>query len=178
MGKFINKIPPILLLLVLSVSGFFVGIFTIALWQENFLISENVLGQEFMYQAADLNIDKRALFFLCFGRRLRAFFLLFLLAFSSVNFFSNILFFFLNGVYVGSVMELLTIRYGIQGSLMYLLFILPHGIFYATGFLSLGCWCLKLDMVQSGIQDKKVGKMKAGLNKRIIVYAFFLVLIF
>lgn len=177
MNKFINKIPPIILLLILSVSGFLIGIFTVALWQENFLVSEQILGQEFMYRVADVTIDKRALFFLCFGKRLRAFFLLFLLAFSSVNYFTNVVFFFLNGLYIGSVMELFVIRYGVQGSLMYLSFILPHGIFYIIGFLGLGCWCLKLERVQEGWRNKKIGKIKSGLSKRNVIYAFLLVFV-
>lgn len=176
MNKVERKIPPILLIILLSVSGFFIGVFSLALWQGNFLVNDNVLGQEFMYQIADLRIDKRALFFLCFWKRLRAFFLLFLLAFSSVNLFTNVVFFFLNGLYIGSMMELFAMRYGLQGILMYLSFVLPHGIFYVIGFLSLGCWCLKMEWTQDNFVNKKIGKIKTGLNKKTLIVAFLFIL--
>ena len=177
MNKVKYRIPPILLLLILCGVGFFTGVFSMALRKGNFLVNDNVLGQEFMYQMADLRIDKRALFFLCFWKRMRAFFLLFLLAFSSVNLFTNAVFFLLNGLYIGSVMELFSMRYGLQGILMYLSFVLPQGVFYAMGFLSLGCWCLRLEWSQHGFADKKIGKIKTGLNKKTVFMAFLLILI-
>lgn len=176
MNKVERKIPPIFLLMLLSGFGFFIGVFSLALWQGNFLVSDNVLGQEFMYQIADLRIDKRALFFLCFWKRFRAFFLLFLLAFSSVNLFTNVVFFFLNGLYIGSMMELFAMRYGVQGILMYLSFVLPQGIFYVIGFLSLGCWCLKLEWTQDNFVNRKIGKIKTGLNKKTLIVAFLFIL--
>lgn len=142
LNKFRNKIPPILLIIFISILGYIAGVVTIALWQENWLVNDGILNQDFIYKIEDLNVDKRALFFLCLGKRLRAFFLLFLLAFSSVNVFSNIIYFFMSGLYIGSIMELFIIRYGMQGLLMYLSFVLPQGIFYIIGFLVLGCWCL------------------------------------
>ena len=155
MNRIKNRIPPILLILFMSVLGFITGVLTIALWQENWLVNEGILNQDFIYKIEDLNIDKRALFFLCFGKRLRAFFLLFLLAFSSVNVFTNVIFFFLNGLYIGSIMELFIIRYGMQGLLMYLFFVLPQGIFYMIGFLVLGCWCLGQERVGNERRKKK-----------------------
>jgi len=115
LNKFRGRISPILLIFIISILGFISGILTIALWQENWLITDGILNQDYIYKIEELTIDKRALFFLCMEKRLRAFFLLSLLAFSTVNIFANVLFFFLSGLYVGSVIELLTIRYGMQG---------------------------------------------------------------
>jgi len=176
LNKFKDKISPIIFILFLSILGFISGILTIAFWQENWLICDGVLGQEFVYQIEDLNINKRALFFLCMEKRLRAFFILFLLAFSTVNVFSNITFFFLHGLYIGSVMELFTIRYGIQGILVYLSMILPQGIFYIPGFLSLGCWCLNMEKIQGNVSEKKIGKLRKNMDKRRLGVAFMLVL--
>lgn len=167
MKKVINRIPPILFIFMICILGFIVGVLTIALWQENWLISNEILNQEFIYQIEDLNVDKRALFFLCLGKRLRAFFILFLLAFSTVNVFGNILFFSLNGLYVGSVMELFTIRYGMQGIMMYLSLILPHGIFYLIGFMILGCWCLNLEKNSISVSDRKIEKISSASERKI-----------
>ena len=163
MNRIKNRIPPILLILFMSILGFITGVLTIALWQENWLVNEGILNQDFIYKIEDINIDKRALFFLCFGKRLRAFFLLFLLAFSSVNVFTNVIFFFLNGLYIGSIMELFIIRYGMQGLLMYLSFVLPQGIFYMIGFLVLGCWCLG----QERVGNERVGNERRKKKEKI-----------
>lgn len=171
-----NRISPILFIIFIGVIGFITGVMTIALWQENWLISNGVLEQEFVYKIEDLNIDKRALFFLCFGKRLRAFFILFLLAFSSINVFANIIFFLLSGLYIGSIMEVFTIRYGMQGIFMYLSFTLPQGIFYILGFLSLGCWCLNLEKTQGTTVDRKMEKLRKINDKRRLVCSLVLIL--
>ncbi len=177
MKKVINRIPSILFIVTISILGFMIGVLTMSLWQENCFIKDGVLGQEFIYQIKDLNIDKRALFFLCLGKRLRAFFILFLLAFSSVNVAINIIFFFLSGLYIGSVLELFAIRYGIQGILMYLSFALPQGIFYILGFLSIGCWCLNLEKIPVTIGKRKVEKLRSFTDKRRLGFALILILI-
>lgn len=177
MNKFKGKISPILLILIISILGFITGIFTIVLWQENWLITDGILNQDFIYKIEELTIDKRALFFLCMGKRLRAFFLLFLLAFSTVNVFANILFFFLSSLYVGSVIELLTIRYGMQGILMYLSLVLPQGIFYILGYLMLGCWCLNMEKSGEGKIQKKKDKVQNFSDKGRLITAFIFVFI-
>lgn len=157
--------------------GFVSGIFTIALWQENWLITEGIFNQDFIYKIEEVMIDKRALFFLCLEKRLCAFLLLFLLAFSSVNIFSNFLFFFLHGLCVGSMMELLTICYGLQGSLMYISLVFPQGIFYMMGYLILGCWCLKMEKNGRGERRGKADKVQNIMNKGSLVTALIFVFI-
>ena len=177
MNKFKGKISPILLILIISILGFVTGIFTIVLRQENWLITDGILNQDFIYKIDELTIDKRALFFLCMEKRLRAFFLLFLLAFSTVNIFTNVLFFFLSGLYVGSVIELLTIRYGMQGILMYVSLVLPQGVFYILGYLMLGCWCLNMEKSGEGKIQKKKDKVRNISDKGRLITAFIFVFI-
>ena len=172
-----NRIPPVIWILIFSILGFFIASLAIVMQQENRLIKEGILNQEFIYDTEMLIIDKRALFFLCFGRRIRAFFLLFLLAFSSVNIFVNSIFFLGCGIYTGSIMELLAVRYGMQGIGMYFTMIFPQGIFYALGFGILGCWCLNQERVQSNIKNRKVEKLRNIKNKKAVILAFVLVLI-
>lgn len=146
-------------------------------WQENWLIGEGVLNQDFIYEIEMLKIDKRAAFFLCLGRRIRAFFLLFLLAFSSVNFIVIISFFLLNGFFVGSVVEMFAIQYGIQGIAMYFTIILPQGIFYWIGFCLLGCWCLSQEGREGSLKNQKIEKLRKIRNKRAVVVSFILILL-
>ena len=173
-GK-VYKIPSVILVLLISGFGFVTGVLTVGLGQENWLVSEKILEQDFICRINEICIDKRALFFLCLGRRLRAFFLLFLLAFSSVNVFSNVLFFFLHGLYVGSVMELFTVRYGWQGIMMYLSLVLPQGIFYVLGFVILGCWCWNLEKITITVVNRKAEKVKKVRGITRVVIAFLLI---
>ena len=177
MKRRINRVPAILLLFIIVVLGFITGVLTIALWQENWLVQEEILNKEFIFKINELNIDKRALFFLCLGKRLRAFFILFLLAFSTVNIFVNIIFFSLNGLYIGSVMELFAIRYGMQGIIMYLSLVLPHGIFYVIGFMILGCWCLNLEKNTLTALNRKIEKLKRIKDIGRIAIAMIFILI-
>lgn len=175
MNRLRNRISPIMGILFFSMLGFVIGILTIALQPENWLIKEEILNPEFIYDMENINVDKRALFFLCLGRRIRAFFLLLLLSFSSVNIFVNCIFFLISGFYVGSILEVLAIRYGMQGIGMYFTMIFPQGIFYILGFWVLGCWCLNQEKIQSNIQNKKVEKLKNIKNRKALFISFFLI---
>lgn len=177
MSKFRGRFSPILLILIISILGFVLGVLSIALCQENWLITDGILNQDYIYKIEKLTIDKRALFFLCMEKRLRAFFLLFLLAFSTVNIFANVLFFFLSSLYVGSVIELLTIQYGMQGIWMYLVLVLPQGIFYVLGYLTLGCWCLNMEKSGDGKTQKKKDKVQNFKGKGKLITAFVFVFI-
>ena len=177
MERIKSGISPIVLIVIISMIGFVAGVLTIAFWQENWLITDGILKQEFIYKIEDLMIDKRALFFLCLEKRLSAFFLLFLLAFSSVNVLNNMLFFFLQGLCMGSIMELFTIRYGIQGIGMYASLAFPQGIFYFIGYLFLGCWCLKMEKTINGEPNDKKGKVQKLRNKGHLLLSFIFVFI-
>ena len=177
MQRIRDRISPLFIISMISVCGFFTGVFTIALWQENWIITEGILNQDFIAKMEELIIDKRALFFLCLEKRLCAFFLLFLLAFSTVNVLTNVWFFFLHGLYVGSILELLTIRYGMQGTLMYLAFVFPQGIFYVIGYLMLGCWCLSVGKNRNGAQKKKIDTVYQFTYKGRLLIALIFVFI-
>ena len=170
------EIPPMILIIFAVFGGFIAGVLYIALWKENGLISEGVLNREFISDITTLKIDKRALFFLCLGKRMRAFFLLFLLSFSSVNFWVNFAFFLLSAFYAGSVVEILTIRYGMQGIAMYFTMIFPQGLCYILGFLILGCWCLKRERIESSLRERKIQKIRKIENKKAVMVSWLLIL--
>lgn len=177
MKKIRIEIPPIILITFVVFVGFIAGVLSIALWKENWLISEGILNSEFISDITELKIDKRALFFLCLGKRMRAFFLLFLLSFSSVNSWVNFAFFLLSGFFAGSVVEILTIRYGMQGIAMYFTMIFPQGLCYILGFLILGCWCLKRESIERSLRERKIQKIRKIENKKAIIISCVLILV-
>lgn len=177
MKKIRIEIPPIILIVFVVFVGFVAGVLSIALWKENWLISEGILNREFISDIITLKIDKRALFFLCLGKRMRAFFLLFLLSFSSVNLGVNFAFFLLNAFYAGSVVEILTIRYGMQGIAMYFTMVCPQGLCYILGFLILGCWCLKRERIKRSPRERKIQKIRKIENKKEVVVSWLLILV-
>lgn len=174
-GKF--KISSIAVVLIATCIGFFTGIFTISLWQENWLFQNNIMEQDFVEMIKSLSVDKRALFFLCLGKRLRAFFLLFLLSFSSINVFSVLSYFGFCGYSVGSILELLIIRYGYQGILIYFSFILPQGVFYILSALILGCWCLNNENNLKGQRNRKIQKLCQNKKKRLLLLSLIMIFI-
>ena len=173
-GKF--KVPALMVIFFISLLGFFIGVLTISLWQENLLLQNNIMEQEFWETISCLSVDKRALFFLCLEKRLGAFFLLFLLSFSSMNLIVVLFYFGYSGFAIGSIVELLVIRYGVKGLLLYLTFVFPQGLFYCLGTLILGCWCLNSEIKVKGNRNRKVEKMKYGKNKKQLFVTILLIL--
>lgn len=169
------RIPPVLFLLIILFLGILAGMLFVVLKHENWLLQEGIFNQNFMYRIENIDIDKRAYFFLCFAKRMKSFLLLFLLAFSSINFITNFIFFLVYGFSLGSMLELLVVRYGMQGMGIYLVMTLPQGIFYFCGFILLGCWCLSMEKEASYLRDKKVEKIRKIQNKRELTMAFFLI---
>jgi hypothetical protein len=113
----------------------------VCIGQEWWLTGTEFLNRDFLTELNTMEIDKRALFFLCMGRRIRAFLFLWLLSYSSLNRPVTWGYFALRGGYTGCVMETLVIRYGYRGLILYLSMVLPQGFFYALGFILLGKWC-------------------------------------
>jgi len=170
-------ITPLSYILLISFFGFITGVFFVAFKENNTFLKDGILNKEFIAGIQELSVDKRVLFFLCLGKRMRDFLLLLLLAYSSVNVFFISLFFGVQGFYIGSVMELLAIQYGIDGLFMYIKMVFPQGLFYSFGFVCLGCWCLGMEKLQTEGIKRKVEKMKNIGGLRRVLVAFLAVLI-
>ena len=177
MHKFISKIRPIFFILFFVVLGFIIGVMWVTFRKENWFLSEGILNEKFIRNMEEMDIDRRALFFICLGEKMRSFVLLFILSFSVVNFWIISLFFLISGIAVGSIIELLVIRYGMQGILMYLTMTIPHGLFYALGFAVLGCWCLKQEQNGTTIQNKKIQKVRNLKNCKALFFSFLFLVI-
>lgn len=153
---------------VLITFGFLFGVILSFLLEEKMIVEANMLNQDFLSQLDRMEIDKRALLFLCIKKRLGAFFLLWILSYSSVNKFFAGLFFGAKSIYMGSMMEILALRYGIKGIWLYLGLIMPHGVFYFIGFCMLGIWCF-----QKGNSKKNaVFHFRSKEEKILLFFAF------
>lgn len=129
---------PGLAIAALFVTGYLAGIACVCFLQDTWLQQWNFFGLKLLQQAEHFQIDKTALFFLCIRKRLSAFFLLWLLSFSSVRWISTGGFFLFSGLAAGTVMEALAIRYGIRGLGFYLALILPQALCYVPAFFTIG----------------------------------------
>ena len=137
-----KKLSPFTYISFISILGFLLGSAMVSLWQDNLLFQKNVLTPDFIYEISNLYVDKRALFFLCLKKRLRAFFVLILVSSSMWKWGIVLCFFGFHGFAVGSMVELLIIRYGWQGIILYFSATFPQNVFYVLGYSILGCWCL------------------------------------
>ena len=109
-----------------------------------------VFTPDFFYKLENVTIDKKALFILALGRQLRTFFLLLLLSSTAMK--KPLLYSYpiLQGGFIGTTMDLLLILYGLTGMGIYILLVLPHGIFY---FLSYSI--LLVQKLKEGEEEKE-----------------------
>ncbi|MDD7025844.1 MAG: stage II sporulation protein M [Lachnospiraceae bacterium] len=145
-----------LLLPLLFLLGFLSGVACICVFRDYWLTVITSLEPDFLWKIEQIDVDKSALFFLTLGKRLRAFFLLWILSYSLLKNPAATVFFFYSGACVGTVMELLAIKYGIRGLLFYLGMILPQALFYTPGYLLLGLFCLnRIRRNEEGKREKR-----------------------
>ena len=155
-----KKIPSLPCISVICTVGFLLGIVMLSLWQDNLFFQNEILNIDFINEMNHVYVDKRALFFLCMRKRLRAFFVLTIMSVSVWNLSIVLSFFAFQGFAVGAIMELLVIRYGGKGFIVYLASVFPHGILYLWGYFILGCWCLNAKTREA--DDKKKGVLLAS----------------
>lgn len=167
-----RKISPVVFLMLLSFAGFIAGVLFLSLRRENWILQQELMNQDFMDKIEKVKVDRAAYFFGCLLYRFKSFFLLFLLAFSTVNVISNVLFFSLYGFFAGVMMELLMMRYGIQGMWICLSAMLPHSVFYYWGFLQLGTWCLNMENEKTHHRVSKITKLKHIKDRKRLWLAF------
>lgn len=156
--------------------GFLAGTLWVGLGREGWLMAATWLEPDFLWKIEHISVDKRALFFLTAGKRLRAFFLLWLLSYSLFRRVGTLGYFLYGGLCAGCVMELLIIKYGITGLLFYLGLILPQALFYIPGYMLMGNFCLRrargYGMPKKAGQKKNLGR--AGLVLGILMAGAFL----
>ncbi|MGN1314186.1 MAG: stage II sporulation protein M [Lachnospiraceae bacterium] len=132
-----------IILLILFLLCFFIGLFFSSLTRESQIWDMTGLEPVYLGKIEHLSIDKGMLFFLTAGKRLRTFFLLWLLSHSVLNRPITLFSFAYWGISAGAVSELLIIKYGFKGILLYFGLVFPQTLFYMPGYLLLGNYCLK-----------------------------------
>ena len=133
-----QKIPSLPCIIFVCMFSFILGTTMVSIWQENIFFQKNIFNVEFLREISNVYIDKRALFFLCLKERLGAFFILFLVSSTIWNIVFEFSYFMLHGFAIGCVVEVLIIRYGWNGVIIYLSAVLPQCILYTIGYLILG----------------------------------------
>ena len=153
-----------------SMIGFMLGIMMISLWQDNLFFQEQILNADFIGEINNIYVDKRALFFLCLKKRLCAFFIMLLLSTSVWNITFVLSFFVFQGFAVGSIVEILIIRYGWQGLVLYFSMVFPQCICYLLGYFILGYWCLyrEKERKQSDLDKVSMGKVLVAFSLNLL----------
>ncbi len=150
-----------LLIPLLFFLGFLLGVVWMCISRDCWLTLIDRLEPDFLWKIEQIEVDKRALFFLTVGKRLGALFWFWLLSYSLFRVPLTLGFFFYHGICVGMIMELLSIRYQVRGLLFYLGMVLPHGLFYALGFGLSGVIFLKRRKDKT-LEGKERGKRISG----------------
>lgn len=156
-----------LIIIGLFLGGFLLGLVIISLTRESWLPVIPWLEPDFLWKIEEMSVDKRALFFFVSGKRLRAFFLLWLLARSFFPRAISSLFFLYQGFTAGMVMELLIIKYGLKGVGFYLGMVFPQALCYLPGYFLLGVFCLKKrNRVENvGFEGEERGKRRKSVRE-------------
>ena len=154
-----QKIPSLPCIIFVCMFSFILGTTMVSIWQENIFFQKNIFNVEFLREISNVYIDKRALFFLCLKERLGAFFIMFLVSSTIWNIVFVFSYFMLHGFAIGCVVEVLIIRYGWNGVIIYLSAVLPQFILYTIGYLILGCWCLNREKTETkdNLSERKLG---------------------
>lgn len=169
----VKKILSLPFIVLMGAIGFLLGVMMISLWQNNLFFQEQVLSSDFIYEINNLYVDKRALFFLCLKKRLCAFFIMLLLSTTIWNVAFVLLFFAFQGFAIGSIVEVLVIRYGWQGFGMYFLMVFPQCLCYLCGYFILGHWCLN-----KGKNRNQRDLDKIGMGRVLVAFCINLLGIF
>ena len=169
----VKKILSLPFIVLMGAIGFLLGVMMISLWQNNLFFQEQVLSSDFIYEINNLYVDKRALFFLCLKKRLCAFFIMLLLSTTIWNVAFVLLFFVFQGFAIGSIVEILMIRYGWQGFAIYFLMVFPQCLCYLWGYFMLGQWCLNKEKNRN-----QRGMEPVGLGRVLVAFCINLLGIF
>ncbi len=125
---------------------FFIGFSGGVLWvlvDERWMDLAAFLGWNQIWKIEQMEVDKRALFFLICGKRLRAFFILWIFSLTRFRKRIAIVFFLFWGFSTGIAAQLLAICYGEWSLLLYPGVLLPQLFFYIPAFLGMGGLCMK-----------------------------------
>ena len=167
---------PGIFILLLALAGYLLGIFWVCFRQELWIQQWDLFGLELLRKAEYLEIDKRALLFLCIRNRLGAFLLLCILSGSILRWQAVSLFFLLGGVFTGSLMEVLAIRYGVRGLLLYVAMIFPQYLCYLPAFFALGKSMVRMEERFLGEQGRELKLWQKRRKVRTVAVCFLVVI--
>ena len=128
---------------ILFFTGFLGGVLWVYADLVDWMAALSLLGLDCLWKIEQMTIDKRALVFLALGKRLRAFFVLWLFSLTPFRKPAAVLFFLLCGLSTGITAQLLAVRYRLWVLLLYPALLLPQILLYVPGFYGMGVYCMK-----------------------------------
>lgn len=127
------RVSPRVWLMVLFLGGFLLGA-VVAIKKEALFPHKNIFTMEYFSELRNITMDSGVVLLLALWKRLRSFFLFLLLSSSVIGIWYLAFFILSFGFSVGITLEILILNFGITGAGIYLLIILPQGIFYFLGY--------------------------------------------
>ena len=158
--------------MVLFLGGFLLGA-VVAIKKEALFPHKNIFTMEYFSELRNITMDSEVVLLLALWKRLRSF-LLFLLLSSSVIGIWYLAFFILSfGFSVGITLEILILNFGITGAGIYLLIILPHGIFYFLGYSIL--WIREIKKKRRNGEYFMIQEEKKKEKRQLFIALFLLI---
>lgn len=116
---------------------FIVGIITVFLVEDQFIDHETFLRIGTLERLQEIEVDATKMLYLCIRERIIGMLLLILFAFTNIG--NVLLVFFVSGMgcMAGMLLEVLSLRYGIKGILLFVAGVFPQYLFYSLAFILL-----------------------------------------
>lgn len=131
--KKVIRTSPGINLMILFMTGFFLGA-VMAIKKEAIFPEKNIFTMDYFEELRNITLDSKAVLLLALGKRFRSVILFLLLSSSAAGLWYLTFFILSFGFSMGIALELLILNFGFTGAGIYLLIILPHGIFYFFGY--------------------------------------------
>ena len=152
-------------ILVLFTAGFLTGLALIYIGQESLVVNADFLDSFSGGRMGVLDIDSSMLFFYSIKQRLAPAVLLAVLAVAGIGGMAVSLYLVWTGFCAGTILSVLSIRYGIRGILLFSGGIFPQVLLLAPAYLFLFRWCQGFqDRVYNGRYGSGAGGKRGALR--------------
>ena len=152
-------------ILVLFTAGFLAGLALIYIGQESLVVNADFLDSFSVGRMGVLDIDSSMLFFYSIKQRLAPAVLLAVLAVAGIGGMAVSLYLVWTGFCAGTILSVLSIRYGIRGILLFSGGIFPQVLLLAPAYLFLFRWCQGFqDRVYNGRYGSGAGGKRGALR--------------
>ncbi|MFI3212661.1 MAG: hypothetical protein R3Y24_04900 [Eubacteriales bacterium] len=117
--------------------SFLVGIAMVFLWEDEFINHDSFLRAELMESINGLEVDFSKMLYLCIQNRLVKIIFLMILSFTNIGGMILCVVTSWMGCLAGMLLEILSLRYGLKGILLFIAGVFPQFIFYSVAYIGL-----------------------------------------